>query len=157
MSDEIKLKKCPACEQKSQYTGENNSPLVGAVRCTNYLCNIIGPRNDPTGEKWNSMPRRIDDGRLLNDPTRYVSMSSFPPMKRGDDTSCVRCPNPAVICNQCAYDMYHTQISLRDQFAMAVLSLISLHAGTESYANEASEAYRLADALLAERNKKGGE
>jgi hypothetical protein len=46
------LKTCPSCGAKARLCSD------GYGQCVNVECALAGPSNDPTGEKWNALPRR---------------------------------------------------------------------------------------------------
>ena len=68
MPDEPKLKPCPACGNQNvkRDNGGNYAFCSGSD-----TCGMQGPWGDPTGSKWNALPRRTDapsgmsDGELI--------------------------------------------------------------------------------------------
>ena len=56
-----KLKPCPAC-------GGDAIPCATFAACCNRPdCCLVGPSGDPTGAKWNSLPRRTDASHGMSD------------------------------------------------------------------------------------------
>jgi hypothetical protein len=55
MTKPLKLKACPNCGKTETLVHE-----FAIVICVNYRkgCGVSGPYSDPTGSKWNSLPRR---------------------------------------------------------------------------------------------------
>ena len=49
-------KPCPYCHMEKPML--ESSMISGAWRCTG--CGMRGPFNDPTGHKWDSLPREVD-------------------------------------------------------------------------------------------------
>ena len=45
---------CPFCGSSADHRGE-----AAYVRCTNLSCETMGPSDDPTGSKWNAVPRGL--------------------------------------------------------------------------------------------------
>lgn len=45
---------CPFCGSSADHRGE-----AAYVRCTNLSCETMGPCDDPTGSKWNAVPRGL--------------------------------------------------------------------------------------------------
>lgn len=137
MSNEAKmleLKACPACDypdagpEVSHATGLNN------IECP--ACGVMGPCNDPTGEKWNALPRRED--LFMHCGSCRNLLESF---VMGDGNGRYYCSES---CGNQALD------KLRDEFAKTVL----LYTASKYYPQAASkEAYVYADAMLAERQK----
>ena len=64
--EEPVLKECPSCESEDVFINNIDHYVV----CDNDLCLIHGPDNDPTGTKWNSIPRKSEVRELL----RWVRM-----------------------------------------------------------------------------------
>jgi len=51
----MNLKPCPACGGEAEF-----STITGSIRCLTSGCYLHGPREDPTGSKWDALPRRGD-------------------------------------------------------------------------------------------------
>jgi hypothetical protein len=73
LSDELKLKPCPWCD-----SDELTQEAGYGVWCR--ACDADGPKNDPGGDRWNALPRRVtptaaqmSDGEMIARALRELS------------------------------------------------------------------------------------
>ena len=60
----IEIKTCVACGSVAR------RGVRGRVKCKNPRCQMMGPKNDRLGEKWNKLPRR-EQGRAARRTPAY--------------------------------------------------------------------------------------
>ena len=91
---------CPFCGSNADHRGE-----AAYVRCTNLSCEAMGPSNDPTGSKWNAVPRGLPapewtgpdrwqhwtsesdshpDDRGKPEPDGFMAIGAWQPFASGD-------------------------------------------------------------------------
>lgn len=58
---------CPHCNSFLPCPMCGNEPIIvlERVRCQTIGCSLIGPENDPAGEKWNQMAVYVMAGKIM--------------------------------------------------------------------------------------------
>jgi len=68
-----KLKPCPACGESGKWCANYRWLAHRYIECTG--CRMRGPIDDPTGEKWNALPRRDECQAAITAIAPWLSAS----------------------------------------------------------------------------------
>lgn len=71
-NEKQKLKPCPACGTRGKHL--HRAP-AGGIYCP--ICGVRGPYDDPSGEKWNALPRRERRGPIMAPLKLLVGLFGF--------------------------------------------------------------------------------
>ena len=88
---------CPFCGSSADHRGE-----AAYVRCTNLSCEAMGPSDDPTGSKWNAVPRGLPAPEWTG-PDRWQAWTGD--TTRNPDDVGVPCPDGFVPIGAWTYEI----------------------------------------------------